>query len=180
MKSEADRGFLILARTCEWIGIILTFTTPFLVLGLVRDEFEAPGAGWLVAVAALVGYVLSDWLSGMVHWAGDRWGTENTFMLGPTIVKPFRLHHSDQKDITRHGFVQTNANNCMGTTVILVFSLLLPDTDAPSARVLVQRIQTAMLAPVEFATGRTVDVTLSIGLAAAQPTRADADYKALA
>jgi hypothetical protein len=128
VKSEADRGFLLLARTCEWIGIILTFTTPFLVLGLVRDELTAPGAGWWIVPGCLVGYVLSDWLSGMVHWAGDRWGNEHTFMLGPTIVKPFRLHHSDQKDITRHGFVQTNANNCMGTTVLLVFSLLLPDS----------------------------------------------------
>lgn len=59
-------------------------------------------------------------------------------------------------------------------------ALLLPDTDAPSARVLVQRIQAALSVPVEFATGRTLEVTLSIGLAAAQPTRADADYKALA
>ena len=59
-------------------------------------------------------------------------------------------------------------------------ALLLPDTDAPSARVLVQRIQAAMAAPVEFASGRTVAVTLSIGLAAAQPTRADADYKDMA
>jgi two-component system cell cycle response regulator len=59
-------------------------------------------------------------------------------------------------------------------------ALLLPDTDANSARVLVQRIQAAMTAPVEFAPGRTVAVTLSIGLAAAQPTRADADYKDMA
>jgi hypothetical protein len=59
-------------------------------------------------------------------------------------------------------------------------ALLLPDTDANSARVLVQRIQAAMTAPVEFAPGRTVEVTLSIGLAAAQPTRADVDYKDMA
>jgi hypothetical protein len=127
MKSEADRGFLILARVCEWIGITLTFTVPVLVVGLVQAEFNT-GAAWLtIALASLAGYVASDWLSGMVHWAGDRWGTEKTFMLGPTIVKPFREHHSDQKEITRHNFVETNGNNCMGTTVILVFSLLLPE-----------------------------------------------------
>jgi plasmanylethanolamine desaturase len=127
LKSEADRGFLILSRVCEWIGITCTFAVPFLVLGLVRDEFDVRGAGWVAFFGAFVGYVGSDWLSGMVHWAGDRWGTEKTFMLGPTIVQPFREHHSDQKAITRHGFVETNGNNCMGTTVILVFSLLLPD-----------------------------------------------------
>jgi hypothetical protein len=127
LKSEADRGFLILSRVCEWIGITLTFTTPILVLGLVKDEVEAPGAWWLIALAAFLGYVAADFLSGIVHWAGDRWGSEETFMLGPTIVKPFRDHHTDQKEITRHNFVETNGNNCMGTTVILVFSLLLPD-----------------------------------------------------
>lgn len=127
LKSEADRGFLILSRVCEWIGIILTFTTPILVLGLVKDEFEVAGAWWLVAAAAFIGYLAADFLSGIVHWAGDRWGSEETFMLGPTIVKPFRDHHTDQQEITRHNFVETNGNNCMGTTVILVFSLLLPD-----------------------------------------------------
>jgi plasmanylethanolamine desaturase len=127
MKSEADRGFMILARTCEWIGITLTFTVPVLVVGLVKDEFETPGAWMTILSGMFVGYVGADWLSGMVHWAGDRWGTEKTFMLGPTIVKPFRDHHSDQKEITRHNFVETNGNNCMATTVLLVFSLLLPD-----------------------------------------------------
>jgi hypothetical protein len=127
MKSEADRGFLILARVCEWIGITLTFTVPILVLGLIQADISTPSAWLTIGAAALFGYVASDWLSGMVHWAGDRWGNEKTFMLGPTIVKPFREHHSDQKEITRHNFVETNGNNCMGTTVILVFSLLLPE-----------------------------------------------------
>jgi len=129
MKSEADRGFLILARVSEWIGIILTFTVPVLVLGLVQADVSTPFAWLTIAVAMVFGYVASDLLSGMVHWAGDRWGSEKTFMLGPTIVKPFRDHHRDQLEITRHNFVETNGNNCMGTTVILVFSLLLPEED---------------------------------------------------
>lgn len=59
-------------------------------------------------------------------------------------------------------------------------ALLLPDTDAPSARQLVLRIQQALATPVELAPGRPWPITLSIGLAALRPTRADNDYKALA
>jgi ubiquitin-conjugating enzyme E2 variant len=127
LKSEADRGFLLLARASEWLGIILTFTMPILVIGNIQHDIEGPASWAMVAFAAFVGYLGADFLSGVVHWAGDRWGSEETFMLGPTIVKPFREHHVDEKAITRHGFVETNGNNCMGTTVILVFSLLLPE-----------------------------------------------------
>ena len=126
-KSEADRGFLLLARASEWLGITLTFTVPVLVIGNIQYDGGRVAACAVVAAAAFVGYLAADFVSGMVHWAGDRWGTEKTFMLGPTIVKPFREHHVDQKAITRHGFVETNGNNCMGTTVILVFSLVLPE-----------------------------------------------------
>ena len=58
-------------------------------------------------------------------------------------------------------------------------ALLLPDTDAVRGRVLVQRIQAALLPPVEFAPGRTCQVTLSMGLAATEPARTDTDFKAL-
>ena len=59
-------------------------------------------------------------------------------------------------------------------------ALLLPETDAEAARVLVRRIQTAMEAPVEFARKHSLQVTLSLGVATVQPTRRDLDYKALA
>jgi len=127
MKSDADSGFLMLAKASEWLGIILTFTLPILVVGNITTDFDTPVAIGVAIAAAFVGYVFADFLSGLVHWAGDRWGDENTFMLGPTIIKPFRDHHIDEKGITRHGFVETNGNNCMGTTVILVASLLLPE-----------------------------------------------------
>jgi len=127
LKSEADRGFLLLARASEWLGIILTFMMPVLVVGNIQHDVEGLTSWGVVVLAAFLGYLAADFLSGIVHWAGDRWGSEETFMLGPTIVKPFREHHVDEKAITRHGFVETNGNNCMGTTVILVFSLLLPE-----------------------------------------------------
>jgi diguanylate cyclase (GGDEF)-like protein len=61
------------------------------------------------------------------------------------------------------------------------FSLLLPDTTLADAGRLAERIRAAVTAtPIEIAHGQRHHVTLSMGAAAAQPTRADADLKSLA
>jgi ubiquitin-conjugating enzyme E2 variant len=82
-------------------------------------------AGWL-ALALFAGYVTSDFTSGLVHWAFDTWGSRDTPVLGPAFIIPFRVHHDDPKDITRHGFIATNGHNCLATLPVLVGCLLLP------------------------------------------------------
>jgi ubiquitin-conjugating enzyme E2 variant len=80
-----------------------------------------------IALAAASGYVFSDFLSGFVHWAGDTVGDESTPIFGPNFVRPFRFHHVDPEDITRHDFVETNGNNCIvAAPVLLLVLLLLP------------------------------------------------------
>jgi ubiquitin-conjugating enzyme E2 variant len=70
----------------------------------------------------------ADFFSGLVHWAFDTWGERTTPVLGPTFIVPFRVHHDDPKDITRHGFVATNGHNCLATAPVLGATLLLsPD-----------------------------------------------------
>ncbi len=64
-------------------------------------------------LAGVAGYVLSDFLSGFVHFLGDSFGSETTPILGKAFIEPFRQHHTDPEDITRHGFVQTNGHNCL-------------------------------------------------------------------
>jgi hypothetical protein len=77
-----------------------------------------------VATTALAGYLVADFLSGIVHWAGDTIGDQNTPIFGPNFVTPFRYHHIDPKDITRHDFIETNGNNCIVVAPILAFLLL--------------------------------------------------------
>jgi plasmanylethanolamine desaturase len=75
---------------------------------------EAGGSTWwLVAACAGMGLLLCDFLTGMVHWAGDTIGAETTPVFGAHFIKPFRQHHSDPKAITRHDFIETNGNNCL-------------------------------------------------------------------
>ena len=72
------------------------------------------GRGWLTLAATVaVSYLASDVISGVVHWAGDTIGNEDVPFLGPNFIRPFRQHHVDQKDISRHDFIETNGNNCI-------------------------------------------------------------------
>jgi plasmanylethanolamine desaturase len=77
-------------------------------------------AGWVV-VAAAVGLVAADLLSGLVHWAFDTWGSPSTPGVGRTFIVPFRIHHSDPQDITHHGFIATNGHNCLAAVSLGTF-----------------------------------------------------------
>jgi hypothetical protein len=68
---------------------------------------------WLVALAVPLGIVGGDFISGIVHWAADTYGSEDMPLIGPSLVKPFRLHHIYPRDICTHGLVETTGNVCI-------------------------------------------------------------------
>jgi ubiquitin-conjugating enzyme E2 variant len=115
-------------RAFEWVGVVSAYSLVALLLvrfgRLVRDAgaedaAEATGLLGLLLSAAAAGYVAADLLGGLVHWAFDRFGSERTPLFGRSFVRPFRLHHLDPKDITRHDFLETNGNNCLATAPLL-------------------------------------------------------------
>jgi len=71
-----------------------------------------------VGLALVVGLLLADLTSGLVHWWADRMAREDFPLLGPLFVLPFREHHEDPTGICRHDFFETNGNTCM---VVLPF-----------------------------------------------------------
>jgi hypothetical protein len=79
-----------------------------------------------IALACVVGYVGADFISGLIHWLFDRYGSVDTPVFGPNFVRPFRDHHIDEKGITRHDFIETNGNNCIATAPLLVPALMVP------------------------------------------------------
>lgn len=84
-------------------------------------------------MAVVFGFVIAqflvDWISGMVHWGADTWGEFETPIVGPTLIRNFRMHHIDPQDIVKHGFVETNASSCYPMPPFIAIGLLLtPDS----------------------------------------------------
>jgi len=71
------------------------------------------GLIWLIALAVPVSWALSDLVTGIVHWAADNYGTEQTPLVGHSLIKPFRMHHVYPRDICTHNLVITIGNTCI-------------------------------------------------------------------
>src|SRR6185436_2493902 len=55
---------------------------------------------------------IADFMSGLVHWSADTYGSPTMPIFGG-FVRTFREHHADQVDITRHDFIETNGDVCI-------------------------------------------------------------------
>ncbi len=88
---------------------------------LVARVEAPPPLAWqpLLAAAALAGWALADLASGIVHWAFDRFGREDTPLLGPALIHPFREHHRDPRAIVAHGFVELSGTNALAISPLL-------------------------------------------------------------
>lgn len=70
------------------------------------------GGAWSAVLCAFAGLCLADFISGLVHWSADTYGSPSTPIFGG-FVRTFREHHADQVDITRHDFIETNGDVCI-------------------------------------------------------------------
>jgi ubiquitin-conjugating enzyme E2 variant len=114
-------------RLMEIAGIIGLFALLGYVAWRLVNGVATLGQGLGVLALVTIGYFVTDFISGFVHWAGDSLGSETMPVLGAHFVKPFRYHHIDQKDITRHDFVETNGNNCILSVLLMLHvAILMP------------------------------------------------------
>jgi hypothetical protein len=82
------------------------------------------GYAWLLPAVAVVAYLAADLASGLVHFLADNFGSEETPILGPNFIGPFRDHHADPTGITRNDFVDNNGNNCLAAVPLMLLVYL--------------------------------------------------------
>jgi hypothetical protein len=80
---------------------------------------------WLAALAIPLALVMGDFVGGLVHWAADTYFSEDTPVVGPALIKPFRQHHIFPRDICTHTFVSIVGNVCILAVPLLVLCLYL-------------------------------------------------------
>lgn len=78
----------------------------------------------LTALAVVLGFVVADLLSGLVHALCDNLGSVDTPLVGQKFIRSFREHHRDPLDMTRGDFVRVNADNFLVSLPVLVPAVL--------------------------------------------------------
>lgn len=72
-------------------------------------------------LACVVSYLLADFLSGVLHWLIDRYGSIRIPFLGPYVILAFRAHHLFPKDMTKLPFLSTVGSSSLILGVFLFF-----------------------------------------------------------
>ena len=116
----------------RWLyGAAIALALSLALLHGTRLIASIDSATWPLAVAgSLAGILLADLASGLVHWACDSWGNEQTRWLGPGLIRAFREHHRDPQAMVQHGWIEVNRE--AAAVAALAFALLLL-IDSPAA-----------------------------------------------
>lgn len=72
--------------------------------------------------ALLVALAMADLVSGITHFLLDTRGNETTRFWG-AFIRPFREHHLDPQEMTRHDFVHTNGHTAIALCPLLALVL---------------------------------------------------------
>jgi len=104
------------------VVVILAARNVMRVVFTIHERGAVPWP-WL---AVFGGWIAADFVSGFVHWLGDTWGREDWPLVGASLIRGFREHHTDPVAITRHDFVETSGSISLALVPVLLVALLAP------------------------------------------------------
>ena len=100
---------------------------PLAVWGLWRLIAAAQLDFFVIALVTMpAGWLAADLLSGLAHWALDSFGSARTPLIGNAFIRPFRAHHADPEEMTRHDFVETHGASCLAGLPFLAVASVMP------------------------------------------------------
>lgn len=98
---------------------LATYTFPLVCLPVlvlsVLDYGKTSDRYFFLALLPL-GWLAADFITGLIHWGFDTYGSQTMPFLGRAFIKPFRDHHTDPKEMTTHSLTVTIGNTCIAAT----------------------------------------------------------------
>lgn len=109
------------------IEVISVLAALGLVVAHLVRFVQVPGLSWwVVGLVAILGLFVADFVSGVIHWAGDTWGDEQSPVLGRRFIRPFRFHHAHPLDMLKSHFFTTNGDTALASLPFLVAPFFVP------------------------------------------------------
>lgn len=122
---ELAAGYSKVHRVIEVLSIIL-FLSLEAYLAFRLNQVVTRDTFLHLLIAAFLGYLGADFVSGFLHWAADSWGNVHWPLVGQSLIRTFREHHLDPKSITRHDFIETNGDICLAGLPFLFIAAFIP------------------------------------------------------
>ena len=67
----------------------------------------------------------ADFVSGLIHWFADNYGSEEWPVIGPGLIEPFRNHHDNPNSMIGQEFWKTNFSTMAVAVLMLPFAFLM-------------------------------------------------------
>lgn len=141
-RTAVGDGIQRLRRIVQVSAIVVTaFLVCWVAVGIAR--FLGEGQWLAVVFGVVLGAAVIDVITGVVHWACDRFGDASTPIVGPLLIRAFREHHDDPQSIVEHDLVETNGEPCVITALALIsLALIEPQVHSSSAAFAVTAVWT--------------------------------------
>ncbi|MBW2270838.1 MAG: hypothetical protein JRH16_19930 [Deltaproteobacteria bacterium] len=78
----------------------------------------------LACLGLAAGAFAIDAITGLVHWACDTWGSEDTRWIGPGLIHGFREHHANPRAMLDHDWIEVNREPALAVCAALLLARL--------------------------------------------------------